>query len=109
MKLCMGQINTFVGDWHGNRDRILEVCLDAHRQDPTAVVVFPELTLSGYPPEDLLLRPGLVKDVEEALADLCEKLPPSLWVIIGYPRRTPDGLFNAAGVLHEGAVVVRWC
>ena len=108
MKLCMGQINTFVGDWHGNRDRILEVCLDAHRQDPTAVVVFPELTLSGYPPEDLLLRPGLVKDVEEALADLCEKLPPSLWVIIGYPRRTPDGLFNAAGVLHEGAVVAEY-
>ena len=108
MKLCMGQINTFVGDWHGNRDRILEVCLDAHRQDPTAVVVFPELTLSGYPPEDLLLRPGLAKDVEEVLADLCEQLPPSLWVIIGYPRRTPEGLFNAAGVLHEGAVVAEY-
>ena len=71
MKLCMAQINTFVGDWHGNRDRILEVCRSAHAEAPDSVVVFPELTLSGYPPEDLLLRPSLTEDVERTLAPEC--------------------------------------
>ena len=47
MKLCMGQINTLVGDWRGNADKIISVCHDAALHSPRAVVVFPELTLSG--------------------------------------------------------------
>ena len=108
MKLCMAQINTFVGDWHGNRDRILEVCRSAHAEAPDSVVVFPELTLSGYPPEDLLLRPSLTEDVERTLADLCGDTPASLWVVLGYPRRTAAGLFNAAGVIHDGKLVAEY-
>ena len=55
MKVCMAQINTMVGDISGNTQRVLEVCHEQARAG-TQLVVFPELTLTGYPPEDLLLR-----------------------------------------------------
>ena len=108
MKLCMGQINTLVGDWRGNADKIISVCHDAALHSPRAVVVFPELTLSGYPPEDLLLRPAVAEQAEAMLERLCAELPAHLWVIVGYPKKTARGLFNAAGVIHDGAVVAEY-
>ena len=92
MNLCMGQINTFVGDWQGNCERVLAACRSAHAKFIDAVVVFPELTLTGYPPEDLLLRPSLEQETDAVLAQLCAELPPTLWVVVGYPRRRTDGL-----------------
>ena len=108
MKLCMAQINTFVGDWTGNTQRVLDVCRAAVAEDPQAVVVFPELTLCGYPPEDLLLRPSIGAQTDNALTSLCHELPKGLWVILGYPRLTPSGLFNAAGVIHDGRLVAEY-
>lgn len=108
MKLCMGQINTLVGDWEGNAEQILAVCRDAAEQASDAVVVFPELTLTGYPPEDLLLRPSVAERSDAILARLCAELPADLWVIIGYPKKTEQGLYNAAGVIHNGAVVAEY-
>ena len=108
MNLCMGQINTFVGDWQGNCERVLAACRSAHAKFIDAVVVFPELTLTGYPPEDLLLRPSLEQETDAVLAQLCAELPPTLWVIVGYPRRRTDGLYNSAGVIHDGKVVAEY-
>ena len=108
MNLCMGQINTFVGDWQGNCERVLAACRSAHAKFIDAVVVFPELTLTGYPPEDLLLRPSLEQETDAVLAQLCAELPPTLWVIVGYPRRGTDGLYNSAGVIHDGKVVAEY-
>ena len=108
MKLCMGQINTLVGDWEGNAEQILTVCRDAAEQASGAVVVFPELTLTGYPPEDLLLRPSVAERSDAILSRLCAELPEDLWVIIGYPKKTEQGLYNAAGVIHKGAVVAEY-
>ena len=54
MNICMAQINTLVGDIRGNLNRVLEVCVDQHDKG-AHLVIFPELTLTGYPPEDLLL------------------------------------------------------
>ena len=108
MNLCMGQINTFVGDWQGNCERVLAACRSAHAKFIDAVVVFPELTLTGYPPEDLLLRPSLEQETDAVLAQLCAELPPTLWVIVGYPRRRTDGLYNSAGVIHDGRIVAEY-
>lgn len=105
MKLCMAQANTFVGDWQGNADKILAVCQQAALEHPAAVVVFPELTLTGYPPEDLLLRPQVAQRTDEVLQRLCQELPAELWVIVGYPRLTERGLCNTAGVIHGGQIV----
>ena len=108
MNLCMGQINTFVGDWQGNCERVLAACRSAHAKFIDAVVVFPELTLTGYPPEDLLLRPSLEQETDAVLAQLCAELPPTLWVVVGYPRRRTDGLYNSAGVIHDGKIVAEY-
>ena len=108
MNLCMGQINTFVGDWQGNCERVLAACRSAHAKFIDAVVVFPELTLTGYPPEDLLLRPSLEQETDAVLAQLCAELPPTLWVVVGYPRRRTDGLYKSAGVIHDGRIVAEY-
>lgn len=108
MQIVMAQINTLVGDWVGNREKVLIVCRETAVRNPEAVVVFPELTLTGYPPEDLLLRPSIGEQTDSTLAELCASLPPTLHVIVGYPRLAPGGLFNAAGVIHQGAIVAEY-
>jgi NAD+ synthase (glutamine-hydrolysing) len=71
-------------------------------------VVFPELTLSGYPPEDLLLRPSIGVRVEQSLAAICAAMRGSAYAVIGYPLREGDALYNVAGVLHRGAIVAQY-
>ncbi|MFK7831570.1 MAG: NAD+ synthase [Congregibacter sp.] len=108
MHILMAQINTSVGDFSGNAEQVLAVTRDAVQIHEQAVVVFPELTLSGYPPEDLLLRPSLTKRVKKALDFLLAELPGDCWVVIGYPMRHGEALFNCAGVLHAGKLVVEY-
>lgn len=108
MQILMAQINTAVGDFQGNAQRVLEVARAAVRHCDAPVVVFPELTLSGYPPEDLLLRPSLSERVNNALDALLAELPPEAWVIVGYPIRRDSQLLNCAGVLHNGKLVAEY-
>jgi NAD+ synthase (glutamine-hydrolysing) len=105
MKVVMGQLNTFVGDIKGNTEKVIQVSRHADDGANDTLVVFPELTLTGYPPEDLLMRDSLQTQIESALAELAAELPPHLHVVVGYPRRTNGSLYNAAGVLHGGELV----
>ena len=107
MKIVMAQINTLVGDIKGNTQRILDVCVDQSALG-VDMVVFPELTLTGYPPEDLLLRQHTTDLTAAALQRLCQDLPDGLAVVVGYPRRQGGLLFNSAGVLYNGAVVAEY-
>lgn len=101
LRLALAQINPTVGDLDGNR-RIIEDCLGRARRLEADVVIFPEMAITGYPPEDLLLKPDFVK---AAMASLEKVLPASrhLTAIVGTPHRDGD-LYNAAAVLHDGAV-----
>ena len=105
MKVVMGQLNTFVGDIKGNTEKVIQVSREADTNAQDTLVVFPELTLTGYPPEDLLMRDSLQAQIESALTRLASELPPQLYVVVGYPRRCYDRLSNAAGVLHGGHMV----
>ena len=97
----MCQINTTVGDLEGNLARIRGALVTAEKSRPD-IVVFPELAISGYPPEDLLLKPSFLADVEKALHTLAEEIG-EVVVIVGYPQRDAD-VFNAAAILRHGAV-----
>ncbi|MCB1675375.1 MAG: NAD+ synthase [Halioglobus sp.] len=108
LDILMAQINTLVGDFQGNTDRVIEVIQRAEREREVPVVVFPELTLSGYPPEDLLLRPSLDGRVQCALDRICGQMTGRAYVVIGYPRRCAGRLFNVAAVLQGGAVVAEY-
>ncbi len=107
MKLCMAQINTLVGDIAGNAQRVCEVSA-AQRELGADMVVFPELTLTGYPPEDLLLRADLLDRTNAALDQLRSQLPADLIVVVGYPRAQGDALYNSVGVIHEGQLLAEY-
>ncbi len=100
LTLCMAQINTLVGDIPGNTRRLLETAEKASSRGAD-VVVFPELTLTGYPPEDLLLRPSLVPRIEEALQVIQDARLPVV-IVFGYPRQRDGRLYNMAGVIDGG-------
>ena len=107
MKICMAQINTVVGDIVGNTDRVLAVCSDQHFNG-AQMVVFPELTLTGYPPEDLLLRGDVLRRTEAAVRRLRAELPEELAVVVGYPKARGDSLFNSAGVITGREVIAEY-
>ncbi len=100
----MAQINPLVGDVPGNTQLVLRHAEAARAQHKADVVVFPELVLTAYPPEDLLLRPSLDIRIEQALSALCAARLPLL-MVIGYPGRVDGQLFNMLAVIREGVVV----
>lgn len=105
--LTLAQINTLVGDIPGNTAKVLASARAALAQGPVDAVIFPELTLTGYPPEDLLLRPSLDLRIERALNEIiAAKLPVAL--IVGYPRSKNGQLFNMAGVIVDGQLIAEY-
>ncbi|NOQ94112.1 MAG: NAD+ synthase [Methylophaga sp.] len=100
--LVMGQINPVVGDVSGNVKKIIKAAKEARDSLNADLVIFPELTLTGYPPEDLLLRPGLQKRVEKGLRKLKKKLK-DVAVLVGHPEGVVrDELYNAASLIADG-------
>jgi NAD+ synthase (glutamine-hydrolysing) len=101
MRLALAQMNAVVGDLEGNRDRILAALGDA-REQKAELVLFPELAVTGYPPEDLLLRPGFVRAAEESLQAIAAETR-GLTALVGTPWFDRD-LFNACAVCSEGGL-----
>ena len=106
VRVGIAQLNALVGDLAGNAAQVLEAARRAHEQG-AQVLLTPELMLTGYPPEDLLLRPAFLDSCQNALERLCQDLAalPGLHVVVGHIARTPGGLRNAASVLCDGAVL----
>lgn len=100
IKIIMAQLNFLVGDIEGNARRIKQACAEAIASQ-AQLIVFPELALTGYPPEDLLLRPELYARCEEALQDIVG-LSRDIDIILGYPRKQSQGITNVAGVMQQG-------
>jgi len=106
--LVAAQINPIVGDLQGNLIQITTAVEQAKAQHQAEVVVFPELSLTGYPPEDLLLRAGLYQQVEDALLQIAYRAGDCL-VIVGAPWQNAQGQrFNGAVCLASGRVVARY-
>ena len=106
VRIALAQLNLLVGDIPGNTAQLIrsaELARDQHRAD---VIVFPELSLTGYPPEDLLLRPSLALRVEQALAQLSTVR--GITLVFGLPEMHADGLRNAACALRDGVVLARY-
>jgi NAD+ synthase (glutamine-hydrolysing) len=101
LRLALAQLNTTVGDIAGNTERGRAALLDA-RAAGAQLVLLPELALTGYPPEDLLLKEHFLRDARAALDDLAGDAQ-GIVAIVGFPERAED-VFNAAAVLADGAV-----
>lgn len=72
--VVMGQIDPIVGDISANVELIINAAQQAKKELQADIIVFPEMTITGYPPEDLLLRDGLYRQVKKALTQICESV-----------------------------------
>ena len=107
LRVVMAQLDFLVGDIPGNTELVLKATQQAQEQHQADIVLFPELCLTGYPPEDLLLRPSLDLRIAEALERLQQaNLEPVM--VIGAPVRSGGLLYNAAVVVEKGEIRGRY-
>ena len=103
LRVALAQLNLVVGDLTGNVDRIVGA-MKAAEADGCDLVAFPELSIPGYPPEDLLLKPAFVVDNREAL-DRVAAAAGRCATVVGFVDADGDDLYNALAVCHDGQVV----
>lgn len=107
LKVVMAQLNLLVGDIKGNTTKIIEGALEAKKVYGADIVTFPELSITSYPPEDLLLRPSLKLRIDKALqrifdADL------DLYLVVGYPLSEGGLLYNALSLIKGTQIVTTY-
>ncbi len=107
LRICMAQLNMSVGDIDGNVEQIIHAAEQARDDLQADVIVFPELTITGYPPEDLLLRPGFTMAALRGLERIKQAVS-DIDVVIGYPIQESGGLYNAAAVIRDGKIIARY-
>jgi NAD+ synthase (glutamine-hydrolysing) len=102
LRIALAQLNMTVGDIEGNCQKIASAIAKVRESD-VDIVVFPEMAITGYPPEDLLLKPDFIEAARKGLDELVP-LTSSITAIVGVPFASPD-LHNAAAVLHNEELV----
>ncbi|WP_159680184.1 NAD+ synthase [Luteimonas sp. 9C] len=101
LRIALAQFDFPVGDVGRNAERIAEMISAARDEFGAHVVVFPELAISGYPPEDLLMRPGFLIDCEAALMQIAKDVR-GIVAVVGWPESAGSVLYNSASVLRDG-------
>ncbi|MBL1141646.1 MAG: NAD+ synthase [Proteobacteria bacterium] len=104
LNIYLAQLNLTVGDIKGNTKKIIQSISDIESKGNADVIIFPELSISSYPPEDLLLRPAFNEYILSAL-DQVIAATRNIHVIIGYPVKLDDKLYNACSLINEGKIV----
>jgi len=107
LKVAIAQINPVVGDVAGNVALILHKVAAARDELGAGLVVFPELALCGYPPEDLLFHGNMRRSVGRALEQLCTQVE-GISVLVGYPEYEGDRIYNSAALIADGRVVANY-
>lgn len=103
LRIALAQFDFPVGAVHQNAERIAALIAQARDEYEADVVVFPELALSGYPPEDLLLRPGFLADCEAAIERVATGVR-DVVAVVGWPQAAGSVVYNAASVLRDGHI-----
>ena len=107
LRIYSAQISLLVGDIQANTQAIIQLAKSLAANNQADLLLLPELTLTDYPPEDLLLRPALQGRIATALQQLQDEVQ-GISLIVGYPRSKNGQLFNAAGVLHKGEWIAEY-
>jgi NAD+ synthase (glutamine-hydrolysing) len=107
MRIYVAQLNPIIGDMEGNTQKIIQ-SIERARAKGTDLVLFPELALCGYPPEDLLLHPSFV-DAQEKYLEKVIRASSGLMVVVGFVRRNPSKaekpIFNSAAIIYDGKLL----
>jgi NAD+ synthase (glutamine-hydrolysing) len=107
VRVALGQLNTTVGDLDGNVSRLAQWTARATAAGAD-LICFPELAVTGYPPEDLILRRAFRRDTLAALDELARATADGCTALVGFVDDTPQGARNAAAVLQQGRVASRY-
>ncbi|HET9679371.1 MAG TPA: NAD+ synthase [Gammaproteobacteria bacterium] len=107
LKVTFAQLDFLVGDIAGNLEKIETAIATARDEHQADLIVFPELTLTGYPPEDLLWHAGLKKRVNQALAQITRNTQ-GIDVVVGFPEYVEQGVYNACALLRNGQEIARY-
>lgn len=100
---ALAQINLHVGDVEDNKNIIIDNIRRAKEHANANVIIFPELAITAYPPEDLLLRPALHSQIKIALKDICNESH-GIDIILGYPLLLEEKLYNSCSLIREGEI-----
>ena len=103
LRVVLAQLNFLVGDIEGNADKIIAACQQAKQQHQADLILFPELALTGYPPEDLLLRSELYTRCEQAVQKIAAEIE-GIVAVLGCPQSIDEKRYNSALVLEAGQV-----
>lgn len=103
LRIALAQFDFPVGAIARNAERIAAMIVEARDEYGADVVLFPELALSGYPPEDLLLRPSFLRDCAEAIARVAADVS-GIVAVVGWPEAAGSVVYNAASVLRDGRI-----
>lgn len=106
LKIALAQLNLWVGDVDGNVQKIVDAAVRARDELGASLLVCPELSLIGYPPDDLLLRSGMPALIDKGVARLLRDVR-GITVVAGLPEYGADGLYNAAYVIRDGQLIAR--
>lgn len=104
LRIVMAQLNFIVGDIEYNADKIITNSIRARDELKADLIIFPELALTSYPPEDLLLVPALYTRIEAALKHIQQAVT-GIDMLIGYPEKTIDGFYNKAALIRNGIII----
>jgi len=107
LKIALAQHDCLVGDLQGNAEKILQWVARARDELGADIILFPELNLTGYPPEDLLLRHGFITDTRKVLDELSRQVH-GITAVIGCPMRGKACLYNSAVIIKDGAQIARY-
>src|SRR6476469_273721 len=107
MRIVLAQLNLKVGDISGNLQKHFNAAVSARDTFSADLIVFPELSLTAYPPEDLLLRRNFVADTNVALEKLTAELK-GIYCLVGHPYTDGQHLFNACSLIYNGQVIGRY-
>ncbi len=107
LRIVLAQLDLLVGDIQGNLAKLIGAAKTARDALSANIIVFPELCITGYPPEDLLLRKAFLNAATESLYEFKEQVY-DIYCVIGHPYATEQGLFNACSVIHNGDILGRY-
>ena len=107
LKIALAQLNFKVGDIARNLQKHLKAAKEARDQLKADVIVFPELSITGYPPEDLLLRHAFLDEAHLALQTFIAEIS-EIYCVIGHPYTTSQGLYNSCSLIFNGAILGRY-
>lgn len=107
LRIVLAQLNLCVGDISGNLSKLIENAERARDEMATDLIIFPELSITGYPPEDLLLRKSFITAATNALEDFKTRVK-DIYCIVGHPYATEQKLFNSCSLIYNGQILSRY-